>query len=642
MGSIPPPTSSRRRYREFLNLYRNDPLGETGRGWPWDRFRSLTIRLPTARTSSRDSTFQGYLRLIRPYWLPLLLVLCLAIAIESLKMTAPLLLRFLMDRVLLDSASSSSARLRWLNVIGVLFVAIVVFEQLITVLKEDRQRLVDVRLKVSLRRTLMERLLALPLSKLSELKTGGILSRLTGDVDLASGILQKAVIIPASSMVRLAIAAAILLNLNWQLALSILGALPGLVFVSFAMSWRVRPIYLSIRNDAADIDARTAEAFAGIRVVRAFRRTALETVEYVRGQHTMLRKEMYASRLELFLWMAWGLLLGGVNVVIIWYGGFLHLQGRATVGDIMAFQWYALFLLNPVLNVVQSFSQLQRSQAATDRVLQLLSMEPDKPDRPGSMDAPNVVHDICFDSVGFHYSADRPLISNLSVRVPGGSLVALVGKSGAGKTTITDLVARFHDPTQGRITLNGQDIRDFRLGSYRSLFAIVQQHTFLFDGSVRENIAYGRPHASDLEIEHAARQANAHNFIETLPDRYDTRIGERGVKLSGGQQQRLAIARAFLKSAAILIMDEATSNLDTESEQLVHESMTQLMASRTTFVIAHRLSTIQRSDLILVIDKGSIVEQGKHEELMRNGRGYRDMVLRQMMNSCGAGIALKG
>jgi ATP-binding cassette subfamily B protein/subfamily B ATP-binding cassette protein MsbA len=241
-----------------------------------------------------------------------------------------------------------------------------------------------------------------------------------------------------------------------------------------------------------------------------------------------------------------------------------------------------------------------------------------------------VVREIHFDRVGFEYREGRPVIHDFNVRVPGGSVVALVGRSGAGKTTATDLVARFHDPTDGRIAVNGTDIRDFRLRTYRGLLALVQQDVFLFDGSVRDNIAYGRHDATDVEVEDAARRANAHEFIVKLPEQYGTFVGERGVKLSGGQQQRLAIARAILASPQILILDEATSNLDTESEQLIQAAMADLLAGRTTFVIAHRLSTVRRADLILLMEEGRIVERGTHDELMSAGGLYREMVVRQM------------
>jgi ATP-binding cassette subfamily B protein/subfamily B ATP-binding cassette protein MsbA len=326
--------------------------------------------------------------------------------------------------------------------------------------------------------------------------------------------------------------------------------------------------------------------------------------------------------------------------VIVWYGGYLNIRGRASIGDIMAFQWYTFLLLNPVWSIVNSFSELQRSLAAMERVFELLASQPDKPDRPGAVDAPRLVREIRFENVEFEYVEGRPVVRDFSVGVPAGSVIALVGRSGAGKTTVTDLVARFHDPTRGRIVLNGTDIRELRLRTYRDLLAIVQQDVFLFDGSVRDNIAYARHDATDADVEDAARRANAHEFIVKLPDGYDTFIGERGVKLSGGQQQRLAIARAILASPQILILDEATSNLDTESEQLIQASMSTLLAGRTTFVIAHRLSTIRRADLILVMEDGRIVERGTHQELMEARGGYYGMVLRQMEVATQQGEAL--
>jgi ATP-binding cassette subfamily B protein/subfamily B ATP-binding cassette protein MsbA len=295
----------------------------------------------------------------------------------------------------------------------------------------------------------------------------------------------------------------------------------------------------------------------------------------------------------------------------------------------MAFQWYTFLLLNPVWQLVNSFSELQRSLAAMERVFELLALEDDKPDRPGATDAPHVVRELRLEEVEFEYREGRPVVRDFTVTVPGGSVVALVGRSGAGKTTVTDLVARFHDPSKGRIVLNGTDIRDFKLASYRDLLAIVQQDVFLFDGSVRDNIAYGRHDATDEDVEDAARRANAHEFIVRLPEAYDTFIGERGVKLSGGQQQRLAIARAILARPQILILDEATSNLDTESEQLIQASMAGLLAGRTTFIIAHRLSTVRRANLILLMEDGRIIEQGTHDALMTAQGAYFRMVQRQ-------------
>jgi ATP-binding cassette, subfamily B, bacterial len=272
---------------------------------------------------------------------------------------------------------------------------------------------------------------------------------------------------------------------------------------------------------------------------------------------------------------------------------------------------------------------LQRSLAAMDRVFEVLAMPADKPDLPDAIDAPTSVHEMRFADVTFEYRDGEPVVKDFDLVVPGGSVVALVGRSGAGKTTVTDLVARFHDPTRGQILVNGTDILHYRLHSYRQLLGIVQQEVFLFDGTVRDNIAYGRHGATEAEVIDAARRAHAHEFIAALPEGYESFIGERGVKLSGGQRQRLAIARAILAAPAILIMDEATSNLDTESEQFIQESMQDLLKGRTSFVIAHRLSTIAHADIIVVMEAGRIVERGTHDELMRGRGTYFQMVTRQ-------------
>jgi ATP-binding cassette subfamily B protein len=582
------------------------------------------------RRAERRHYVREYLRWLRPHRFAVGGFILLALAVAGLQMIEPLFLRNIVDHVLLNKSLDSAARLRRLNLTGAIFVGVIIASNLVGAWKDYRQRLLNTRVMLALRRALFDRMLNLPLPQLWEMKTGGILSRLTGDIDTTTGLLQTAIVSPLLSIVRLVVAIGILMALNWRLALTAIAIVPGIMFISFIQARRIRPIYRSLRKDAEIIDGRVGETFSGIRVVRAFRREVRELLEYMSGRHMMLRKELFAQRREMVIWTSWGLLMGSVNVVIVWYGGYLNIKGGATIGDIMAFQWYTFLLLNPVWNIVNSLSELQRSLAAMERVFEILGMPADKPDRTGAIDAPRVVHEIRFEHVEFEYRPGMPVVRDFSVAVPSGAVVALVGRSGAGKTTVTDLVARFHDPSSGRILLNGTDIRDFRLTTYRDLLAIVQQDVFLFDGSVRDNIAYGRHDATYEDVIDAAHRANAHEFIVKLPQGYETFIGERGVKLSGGQQQRLAIARAILKAPQILVLDEATSNLDTESEQLIQASMAGLLAGRTTFVIAHRLSTVRRADLILLMEDGRVIERGGHGELMEKRGVYFDMVRRQM------------
>jgi ATP-binding cassette subfamily B protein/subfamily B ATP-binding cassette protein MsbA len=631
--------SSRRRYLGFVEDYRRRRLDDSEDGEsqkPSDDLEKggdgQSLESKQERRGKRREYLREYSRWLWPHRYAVVALFVLALLAAGLEMLEPLFMRFIVDRVLLNSELDTVSRLGRLHLAGILFVSVVVLSKLIGTLKDYRQRLLNVHVMLSLRQSLFERLLHLPLPKLWDMKTGGILSRLTGDVDTTTGLLQMALVSPAVSVIRLLIAVTMLMFLNWRLALTALAIIPGVMLMSFVFSRRIRPIYRSLRKDVEQIDGRVGETFSGIRVVRAFGRETRELLNYLLGRHTVLRKEMFANRREMVLWTSWSLLLGAVNVVIVWYGGWLNIRGGASIGDIMAFQWFTFLLLNPVWNIVNSFSELQRSLAAMERVFEVLAMPGDKPDRPDARDAPQVVNEIRFENVTFEYREGQPVVHDFNVTVPGGSVVALVGRSGAGKTTVTDLVARFHDPTRGRILLNGTDIRDFRLSTYRDLLALVQQDVFLFDGSVRDNIAYGRHDATDAEVEDAARRANAHEFIVKLPEQYETFIGERGVKLSGGQQQRLAIARAILARPQILILDEATSNLDTESEQLIQASMAALLADRTTFVIAHRLSTIRRAALILVMEEGRVIERGTHEELMSARGGYHKMVLRQMQS----------
>jgi ATP-binding cassette subfamily B protein/subfamily B ATP-binding cassette protein MsbA len=609
-----------------------------------------------------------YINTLWRHWPMVLLLGILAVAVSVLEIIQPLFARHIIDKILLADLSPLE-QFKQLNIVGGLFLFVVVITRILGVGRTWHQRLLNVRVILQLRRALFDRLIRLGLDKLSNMKVGGIISRLTDDINKTTGLLQMAVISPGVAILRLLLAMVILFSLNWKLALTALGIIPPIMLLSLIAIRRIRPIYRAIRKDVSIVDGRVGEAFQGIRAVRAFGGEKRESHEFTIGHHLITRMRMFAAKREIILWSTWGFLMALIGVVITWAGGYWYLEDiannvpldqRTTIGDISAFHFYTFLLLNPVWQIVESLTELQRSLASMERVFEVLETDVDKPDIENAIEATPDIDEIRFENVFFAYHSDNDLNDEKTIRhgdsdahaektpdsskkteppkdvirdfdltVAGGSVVALVGRSGAGKTTITDLVAKFYDPRLGQITLNGRDLREYQLQSYRDLIGIVQQDVFLFDGTVFENIAYANRDATREQVIAAAQQANADEFISDLEDGYDSIIGERGVKLSGGQRQRLAIARALLADPKILILDEATSNLDTESEQLIQQSMKTLLKDRTTFIIAHRLSTIKDADQIVVVEDGRIVEIGDHRTLLQLNGKYASKVARQ-------------
>ena len=492
------------------------------------------------------------------------------------------------------------------------------------------------RMQVKIRRKVFEHAVRLPLHRVYELKSGGAASLIREDAGGAGDLILSMIYRPASALIELAGGAIILLWIDWRLLLVSFLLLPGAYWSERIWNRLLRPLYRAVRLQRQEIDGEVTETFGGMRVVRAFGRQRRESARFVGQNHFLARQEMNAWLWSRTIEFVWNLILPAASGTLLFFGGLQVLEGRMSLGDLSMFLVYLAMLLGPITLLASNATDLQNNLSGFDRVLDLLAEPREMVSRPGAVLVRKaaVAGRVSFENVSFAYphTAAR-VLRGIDLEVEPGEVVALVGRSGAGKTTLCNLIARFHDPTEGAARLDGIDLRDIEVESYRRLLGIVEQDVFLFDGTIAENIAYADRRALRGAIERAARLANADEFIERLPAGYDTWIGERGVRLSGGQRQRLAIARAVLADPRIFLLDEATSNLDSESERLIQRGLSALMRGRTSFVIAHRLSTIRKADRILVLEAGAIVETGSHAELMDRSGRYRDMVDLQRLES---------
>lgn len=620
--------SSGQRYRDYRRGLRQKAAGSKGAG---------AADGQPKKVRGFGQLLWEFLRLIRGHRWTIIFALATLTLATVLRLVPPLATKVVVDNVLIDrplpdwwaSWQLPTDRAQLLYWIGAAVGLVSLLATAVHLLGRWQATKAVNKLQVSIRRRVFAHAVRLPLHRVYQLKSGGAASLLRDDAGGISELVFSMLYNPWRAIIQLTGSLIVLAWVDWRMMLGGIVLVPAVYATHRTWISRIRPLYRDIRSQRQAVDGQTTEAFGGMRVVRTYGRERSETTRFVVGNHLMTRQQLFVWWWTRVIELIWEILIPLASIGLLIYGGTQVLSGRLTIGDVTMFLVYLTMLLGPLATLANSATTFQNNLAGLDRVLDLLAepLETSHTPPTTSLDINYVQGEITFAGVSFHYPGSQQVVlEGIDLHVEPGQTVALVGRSGAGKTTLCNLVARFYDPTTGSIHLDGVDLRDLPVEAYRSLLGIVEQDVFLFDGTIAENIGYGRRKASITAIEQAAIAANADGFIRELEQGYQTLIGERGVRLSGGQRQRLAIARALLADPKILILDEATSNLDSESEQLIHQSVERLLQGRTSFVIAHRLSTIVHADKIVVMEQGRIVETGSHAELMAESGRYRQMV----------------
>jgi ATP-binding cassette subfamily B protein len=456
-------------------------------------------------------------------------------------------------------------------------------------------------------------------------QTGQLMSRVTVDVETSRQFLSTSLLNLVITFGRFILIAVIVFNLNWQLAATIMVALPIVAYISANTAQKLRPIWLSVQQQEGTYSAVLQEVISGMRVVQAFNAEDREFDNFQKANWTVREHSLQAMQIAAMRQPMIAFCMQLLMVFVLAYGGLEVINGHMTYGTLVAFAQYNAQLAQPIRQIGFLLNTSSRAVASGERIFEILDMQSEITDKPGAIELSKVRGDVSYEHVSFGYGKSFNVISDINLDVKAGEMIAFLGPVGSGKTTVLNLLPRFYDVTEGRVTIDGVDVRDVTLSSLRSTVGVVMQDVFLFNGSIRENIAYGRPDATEEEIIAASKTARLHDFIMTQPEGYDTWVGERGITLSGGQKQRVSIARTLLLGPSILVLDDSTSSVDMETEYLIQQAMGALMEGRTSFVIAQRLRTVRNASRIIVLDAGRIVESGTHEELLAANGLYREI-----------------
>jgi len=589
------------------------------------------------RLTRKDMTTYGrLLQYVRPYWFWMVVSIIALLFSVGLGLILPLVISNLVDLILVEQDLPQLNRLALGLFVVFILQAIFSFVNRLSLAYVGENAVADIRVQV------YSHIQTLSLRYFTDHRTGEVVSRITNDVQqLQSAITDDLVALLRQGLTLIG-ASILLFWLDWRLTVIILLGIP---FITLTMVWlgrKIRKESKAVQDALAQASNVVEETVSGVRIVKSFTRETYEIGRFSAKVDETYEAAMRRAKISATLGPIIGFMAFASITITLWFGAYEVMQGHLSAGDLVAYLVYTMMVAAPIASLAGLYARFQSAIGSTERIFELLDTEPDIVSTPNAPALPAVDGEVVFKDVSFAYTTSVPILSNVSFTAKPGQVVALVGPSGAGKSTLISLIPRFWDADEGTVLVDGNNIRDVDLHSLRAQIGIVPQETILFSDTVYANILYGRLDASREEVEAAAQAANAHDFIlNDLGEGYDTLVGERGVKLSGGQRQRIAIARAILKDPRILILDEATSSLDSESESLVQDALDRLMQERTSFVIAHRLSTIVNADWVLVLNEGQVVEQGTHTTLLEDVDGlYTRLYQMQFKAAAGEEIAL--